>query len=176
MYSDAMADTPSGVAGLPANRSLAYIGAGIVALVIATSIIVVVAGGRGQEAPLPAGSPQAALQEYLAAFADGDYEAAFAYFSSDVRAGTSARDYDQMVRSYGQPYGDGSTRRVLFDGVIGEGERVTVQLTVEEFYGGGLAGGDTYRSPREIRMRREGGAWRIDEPLIWLDPSPPFLK
>ena len=60
---------------------------------------------------------------------------------------------------------------MLFERTTGGGDAVTVSLTVEEFSGDGL-NGSTYRSSRDIRLVRENGAWRIDEPLVWLDPAP----
>ena len=62
-------------------------------------------------------------------------------------------------------------RTVLFDSSTGTGDRVQLHLIVEEFYGDGLSG-DTYRSPRDVRLVREDGEWRIDQALIWLDPAP----
>jgi hypothetical protein len=62
-------------------------------------------------------------------------------------------------------------RSVLFDRTDGEGDAVEVHLIVEEFYGDGLSG-DTYRSPRDVRLVREDGEWRIDQPLVWLDLAP----
>jgi hypothetical protein len=67
---------------------------------------------------------------------------------------------------------DGS-RRILFDRTDIDGDRGRVHLTVEEYFGGGpFGGGETYRSPREIRMVREDGSWRIDEPLAGVEPVP----
>jgi hypothetical protein len=144
---------------------------GVVALVAVTVTVVVLAGGR-EAAEYPPDSPEGALQRYLAAFDEADYETAYTFFSDEVRGEMDLDQYESTVRSYGTFSGQPS-RRVLFDRTSGEGDRIRVHLTVEEFYGGGgLGGGDTYRSPREVLMVREDGAWRIDEPLVWLDPAP----
>ena len=68
-------------------------------------------------------------------------------------------------------------RTVLFDSTTGTGDRVQLHLIVEEFYGDGLSG-DTYRSPRDVRLVREDGEWRIDQALVWLDQAAiePFSK
>ena len=153
------------------DRSLLFIALGIVLIVALTVVVVVLAGDR-EAAEFPADSPEGAVQRYLAAFDEDDYETAYSFFSEEVRGEVDLDEYERMVRSYGA-YGDQTSRRVLFDQVSGEGDRVRVHLTVEEFYGGGgLGGGDTYRSPREVLMVREDGAWHIDEPLVWLDPAP----
>lgn len=155
----------------PQDRSLLLIGLGVVALVALTVIVVLLAGGR-DSTEYPADSPEGALQRYLIAFDDGDYETAHSFFSSEVRGEMDLEQYESIVRSYGT-FDGGPSRRVLFDRTDGDDDRIRVHLTVEEFYGGGwLGGGDTYRSPREIVMVREDGAWLIDEPLVWLDPAP----
>jgi hypothetical protein len=62
---------------------------------------------------------------------------------------------------------------VLFDRSEVDGDRARVWLTIEEYYDGGPFGGaNTYRSTREIALVREGGEWRIDDPLIGLEPMP----
>jgi hypothetical protein len=80
--------------------------------------------------------------------------------------------YEQVARDYGM-FPPESSRRVLFDRTEADGDRARVHLTVEEYFGGGpFGGGETYRSPREIRMVREDGSWRIDEPLLGVEPGP----
>jgi hypothetical protein len=151
-----------------ANRTLLFIGLGVVGLVAITIAVVLLAGGR-EAAEFDADSPEAALQRYLAAYEDGDLEAAHAYFSADVRQRMDLDAYQQAVDSWGIGYEP--DRSVLFDSTSGTEDRVELHLIVEEFAGDGLSG-ETYRSPREIRMVREGDEWRIDQPLVWLDPAP----
>jgi hypothetical protein len=55
-----------------------------------------------------------------------------------------------------------------------DGDSARLIVTVEEFYEDGL-GGSTNRYDHEIHLVREGGAWRIDEPLVWLE-SAPYLE
>ena len=155
--------------GRSANRSLAYIGGGVVALMIITIVIVLLAGGREAEG-FTADSPQGILQSYLAASEEGDLAAAHAYFSADVH---DEMDLDAFVRatdSYGA-YGEGTSHSVFFDSASGDGDRIVLHLTVEEFYGDGM-NRSSYRSEREIRMVREADGWRIDEPLVLLNPAP----
>lgn len=155
----------------PQDRSLIAIALGVVGLVALTIVVVLVMGGR-EAAEYSADSPEGTIQRYLTAFEAGDYETAYTFFSADVRGETDLEAYERSVRDYGT-YDGQPSRRVLFDRTSGEGDRIRVHLTVEEFYvGDGLGGGDTYSSPREVLMVREDGAWRIDEPLIWLDPGP----
>lgn len=151
------------------NRSLIYIGLGVVALTVVTIAAVLLAGDR-EPAEFAADSPEAALQRYLTAYEDGDLEAAHEYFSSDVRGQMDLEAYQRAVDSWG--FGPAEENRsVLFDRVSGTGDRVELHLIVEEFYGEGLSG-ETYRSPRDVRLVREDGGWRIDQALVWLDPAP----
>jgi hypothetical protein len=154
--------------GGSSNRSLIYVALGVVALTVVTILVVLLAGDRSAT-QFAAGSPEGTLQRYLAAYDDGDLEAAHAYFSADVREAMDLEAYQRAVDASG--IGVEPNRSVLFDRTDGEGDAVEVHLIVEEFYGDGLSG-DTYRSPRDVRLVREDGEWRIDQPLVWLDPAP----
>ena len=151
-----------------ANRPLLFIGLGVVGLAVITIAVVLLAGGR-EAADFDADSPEAAVQRYLVAYEEGDLEVAHEYFSADVRERMDLDAYRRAVDSWGIGYAP--DRSVLFDSTSGTGDRVELHLIVEEFAGDGLSG-DTYRSPRDIRLVREGDEWRIDEPLVWLDPAP----
>ena len=151
------------------NRTLLAIGAAVIGLVIITVAVVLVAGSRGP-ASYPAGSPEGVLQAYLTAVGDGDVAGAHAYFSAEVRERMDLDAFEAAIDDHAR-YAPQSSRRVLFDRRSGEGDHVRLHLVVEEFYGDGLQG-STNRTPREIRLVREDGTWRIDEPLAWLDPAP----
>ena len=150
------------------DRSLLFIGVAVVALAVLTAVVVMLAGDR-QAADFAPGSPEDTLQRYLAAYEDGDLEAAHRYFSADVRERMDLEEYERAVDSWG--VGSEPERSVLFESSSGTGDRVELHLIVEQFAGDGLSG-ETYRSPRDIRLVREDGEWRIDEPLVWLDPAP----
>lgn len=153
------------------DRSLVLIAAGILALVVVAAAVVLLLGSR---APIifPADSPEGVVQRHLAAFEDGDFEAAHAMFSPDVQSEMDLESYERTAREYGGYLGELS-RRILFDGTDVDGDTARVQLTVEEYYGGGpFGGGDTYRSTREIRLIREDNSWRIDDPIVGLEPAP----
>ncbi|MEP7082094.1 MAG: hypothetical protein ABI841_03855 [Chloroflexota bacterium] len=148
------------------SRSLLYIGAGILALLL-VSVVVVLALGRTATSDYPADSPEGTLQRYFAAFEDGDYEAAYAYFSERVKEQMSVDDYR---RSIGMYQGAPGAQRVLFQGTSGEGDRVRVDLVVEYFYDDGFGGGSSSQ-PRQVSMVREDGEWRIDDALAGLEPA-----
>ena len=153
------------------DRTLLLVGMALLALVAVAAAAVFLLGGRGAEA-FPPDSPEGVLQQQLAAFEDGDFETAHGYFSSEVRSQMDLDAYEQMTRDYGFAGPDGS-RRILFERTEIDGDRARVHLTVEEYFGAGpFGGGETYRSPREIRMVREDGSWRIDETLVGVEPVP----
>jgi hypothetical protein len=162
-------NTQEVAAGRSATRSLLLIGAGVVALTIVAIVIILVAGRQPAES-YAADAPQGVLQRYLAAFEEGDIERAHRYFSADVRGEMDLDAYERAADSY-EAYASDASHAVFFDGTSGDGDRVVVQLTIEEIYGDGL-NSSSYRSAREIRMVRESGQWLIDEPLVWLDPAP----
>jgi len=149
------------------SRQLLFIGAGILALLV-ISVVVVLLVGRGGATTYPADSPEGTLQRYLAAFDDGDYETAHGYFSERVRDEMSMEDFRQSVGMYG---GYPTTQRVIFEGTSGAGDRVRLDLVVEYFYGEGLGAGSD-RQPRQVNLVREADGWRIDDPLIGLDQAP----
>jgi len=153
------------------TRTLAVIAGGIIALVLVSVAVVLLAGGR-QRQEFAAGSPEATVQAYLDAWEEGDAAEIWAFFSADAQADYAFEDYERSVsdyRLYQYPDG-GPTRSVYIDGVDGTGDEVTVRLTVEEYYGDGL-NTSSYRSPRALRLIREGGTWKLRDPLIWLDPA-----
>jgi hypothetical protein len=153
------------------DRSLLYIGLGIVAIAIAAVVAVVLLANRAP-ASYPAGSPEAAFQGYLQAFERGDYAASYASFSKAIRDSTSESEYRTAVGQYGI-YDGVQGSRVLFDRTSGSGDRVVLHLIVEQYSGGGpFGGGEVYRSSRQISMVREDGTWKIDQALVWVDPGP----
>jgi hypothetical protein len=150
-------------------RGLIAIGVGIGAVAILAVVAVGLSAAREPD-QFPADSPQAALQAYLQAFDDEDYEAAYASFSADVRGQMSLEDFERAATDY-HLYATQS-RRVLYDGVETDGdERATLRLTVEVSYGDVLFA-DRYSYPTEVRMVRGDGAWRLDQALVHLDPAP----
>jgi hypothetical protein len=163
---DGAAAPPSG-----GDRSLLYIGLGIAALVLVAASVVLLLGSRAATT-FEADTPEGVVQRHLAAYEDGDYDAAWAAFSSEVRAMMPLDEYRRAARDFGS-YSDLGSRRILFDATELEGDRARVSLTVEEYYESGpFGGGDMFRSSREIALVREAGEWRIDDALIGLEPGP----
>jgi hypothetical protein len=149
---------------MTSGRSVLVIGAGILGIVVLGVVVVLLAEGREPQAYEP-GTPEAAMQAYLAAWDNDDASAAYDYFSNSIKATVSREDYIGQSRAFGDA---GANRATFIDRVEGDESQVTVFLTVEEYYGEGL--GESYTSQRNVRMVHEDG-WKIDELLVGLEPS-----
>jgi hypothetical protein len=141
------------------GRSVLVIAAGILGIVVLGAVVVLLAEGREPTAYEP-GTPEAAMQAYLAAWDNDDPGAAYEHLSNSVQATISREDYISQSGARGAV------------GVKGDESQVTIFLTVEEYYGEGL--GESYSSQRTVRMVHEDG-WKIDERLAGLDPIFPAL-
>ena len=149
---------------MTSGRSVLIIAAGILGVVLVGGLVVLLAEGREPQTYEP-GTPEAAMQAYLAAWENDDPGTAYDSFSNSAKGNLTRSDY--IVQS--DAYGDvGLNRAIFIDRVEGDESRVVVYLTVEERYGDGL--GETYTSQRTVRMVNEGG-WKIDELLIGVEPG-----
>ena len=163
---------------MSSNRSLLYIAAGIFALgALAVAAVLLTGDRKPQE--FPADSPEAALQGYLAAWDGRDIATAYSYLSERVRSTTSLEEYQFAADdfdTYRTPP-NGPDRRVFIDDATGSGDRggrvVVVRLTVEELWRDGL-NTNVQRSARSVPMVRDPDGWRIDEPLVYLEPMPVY--
>jgi len=153
---------------MTSSRAITYIAGGVLSVVVIAAAVVLLAGGR---APIeyPAGSPQAAMQGYLAAWKQHDLEDAYRYFSDGVHATTTFAAYQRGVNEFGVdvPGEEG----VFIDQVEDSGDRVTLHLTVEHYVSGTPAG-DTYRTSTSVPMVRQTGGWKIDQLLMGVEPTP----
>jgi hypothetical protein len=153
------------------DRSLLAIAGGIAGTVVAAVLIVVVLGDR-PPAPFPAGSPEAALQGYVGAWEDENLEAAYAYFSTGVKSTLTFEEYRQVAQDQGNFSGAPQRRRVTIDRVELDGESAEVYLSIEYSSDGGPFFGGGYRDTRTIHLLKEAGDWKIDDPLLGLEPGP----
>ncbi len=146
-------------------RHILIISGLVVGLVVIAAVTVLVVAPRGPATYAP-GSPEAAFQQYLAAYDSGDLDAAYASFSSRVRSTTSSSQYLDEVSMYDR--GD-QERAIWIDTVDRADGRATLHLTIEEFYSSGLTS-DSYRYGVTVRMVSEDGTWNVDELLAGVDP------
>lgn len=156
--------TPAGSRSV--SRSMLVIGGSIAALMVIA--IVAVLAFPGGPTKYPPGSPEAAFQDYYAAYEVGDLEAAYAYFSTGVKAVMSVTEFRRSDSDYA--WQRDQDRRIVLDRVDQTDGRAVLQLRIDEFSSGGL-GGNRYSYERSIRLVEEGGAWLIDEALIGIETS-----
>lgn len=154
-----------GTAG--SSRSILVIAAIVIGLVVLAVIVVLVASRP--PATYPAGSPEATIQGYLAAGEQGDPETAYAFFSRSVR---NAMTIDAYRRAWADHAWEREQERrvVLEETELHDDARATIHLRIDVFSGGDLFGSSRYTYERSIGLVRENGSWRIDEPLVGLEP------
>jgi hypothetical protein len=149
-------------------RGLAAIAVGVVLLVTASVAVVILAGNR-PPAVYPAGSPEAALQAYLEAWERRDLDEAWASFSTAARSGTTQGAYRSQAEDYRQwaEPPTGPSRRVFIDRATLNGDRASLELTIEETW---ILGLSVSRSQygQTLAMVQEDGAWRFDRLLVGL--------
>lgn len=162
--------TPASVETAPESarpsRSILLIAAIVMGIVV-VAVLVVVAASR-PPATYPAGSPEATVQGFLAANADGDIEAAYAFFSESVRRSLTVADYRRAWNDFS--WEREQDRRVVLADTDLRDTRATVHLRVDVYSGGGPFGSSRYTYERSVILVREDDAWRIDEPLVGLEP------
>lgn len=122
-------------------------------------------------ATYPAGSPEAAFQAYLFAYRTGDVEAAYGAFSGDVRSRLTLAQYKGLDADQRRWQAQEDPRIVLDRTDRTAADRVTLQMTIEHF-NPGVFGSSRWTEPLSVRMVREAGAWRIDDPLLGTQPAP----
>ena len=150
---------------MTSGRGLVVIAGAILGIVVLGAIVVLLAEGRQPQSYAP-GSPEAAIQAYLTAWDNDDPATAYDSFSSSVQSSITREEYVAQADAFGKV---GTNQATFIDRVEGDDTRVTVLLTVEDYYGDGL--GETSRSQRSVRMVNEEG-WKIDELLVGLEPAP----
>lgn len=150
---------------MSSGRSVLVIAAGILGIVVLGSVVVLLAEGREPQT-YDKGTPEAAMQAYLAAWDNDDPGAAWDLLSASIQSTITREDYIAQSDAFGYK---NPNRAIFIDSVDGDDTRVTVFLTVEEQYGDGV--GETFSTQRTVRMVNEDG-WRIDELLVGVDPAP----
>ena len=139
--------------------------AGAVAGLIVVALIIALANPV-QPASYAPGTPEAAFQDFYAAWEDRDLDTAYGLLSSDVRAGLSLSDYRRQDSE--MSWARDQDRRVVLLASRVTGDRAVLDLRVDQFSEGPL-GGDRYSYERAVNLVREAGAWYVDEGLLGLE-------
>lgn len=147
-------------------RSILVAG-GVVAALVVIAVVVVLIRPTGPTS-YPDGSPEAAFQAYMSAYDTEDVEGAYDWFSSSVRESLSIAEYRRLLSE--NSWQQEQSRRIVLDRVdLGE-QRAILHLRVEQFSQDGL-GGSRWSYDLSVRLVTEQGTWRIDEPLLGVEPG-----
>jgi hypothetical protein len=153
----------------PPRNALLLFGALLLTVVLVAGAVVLLSSR--DSATYPADSPEFALQAFLGAWERDDIEAAYGLLSTRVREGMTLDRYRMQARDYA--WQREQDQRVVLIGTrpagAAAGDRVTVDLRVDQ-YSSGPFGSDRWSFERSVALAREDGAWRIDEPLVGLEP------
>ena len=110
-------------------RWLAGITAGVVLLAV-VAVVVTLAAGSGDPEPLPEGSPEAVVQDFIIAIDDGDYSVAYRLLDEDARSQCLENDFRNRVSR-----GQSTDMRVQLDSVHLFDDEASVTVKVRTFSG-----------------------------------------
>ncbi len=140
------------------ERSLMLI-AGLTCLLVGVTIALAFTLGDREPVTFDPGTPERAVQDYLQALDDGDFEAAYALLSSEYQQTTSLSTF---TNNGGQKYGyQQDADRVTVEDVDIDGETARLQLQLRFV----SDDGDDYEQEIDVALVRESGAWRLRNPL-----------
>jgi hypothetical protein len=131
----------------------------IVLVVVAAAAILIV-DERG-DAGYPPDSPEAAFQAYAHAWDEGDTESAWDMFTPAAQGRVSHFEFRDANR-----WREDEVQRIWIDDRSGTDERVTLRLTVETVYRGGLFGSDRWQDTSVVTLVDTDDGWKIDTPLV----------
>lgn len=163
--------------------------AAVVLLVVAAVVTVNLTGGQslGATAYMTEDSPEAPVFNAILAVQQGDLARARTEFTVAALAENEKRGYDPIANAASYYGNDPSSRRIRIvkvnpgsdsaaASVAGPGTETTprspadtayVTIAEDNFSGGGLFGRTTYSNERVIRVAREEGRWKVDDPNLF---------
>ena len=146
------------------DRFLLGIVAGAVLLAALGIVAVIVVGRTPAPRAADPASPVGVVQRYVEAIRNGDVDAAYGELSRSAQAGLSL---DAARRRF-QRQGTSASgeQRILIEPVTVDDDRAEVKVTVSRF----SARADPFSSSTShqdatVRLVREDGAWRINQPV-----------
>jgi hypothetical protein len=149
------------------GRWLAGITAGVLALIIISIVVTLVAAGNAE--PLPEGSPEAAVQNYLQAIDDGDLTAAYAMLADDRQATCDATEYRQFTQG-----GRDADMRLSLDNVDVIDTTALVAVRVTSFRGDPPFDFSENSYSALFQLELVDGTWRVEE-APWPFSGCPFV-
>ena len=132
-------------------------GGTVLAVLLAASVIVALARG---ESEFEQGSPELAVQQYLKALAENDFETAESLWSPELREDCS---FEEFLLNTKRGLDLLSGARVTLDDVQTVGETTIVSIRVVRTTGGGIFGPSERVSSYDYTVRKFGGDWLITD-------------
>ncbi len=128
--------------------------------VVLVAVIAVVVTSVREPPTQPEGSPEATVQRFLQAVAEGDREVVLETYSSDLR-----RRCEEREPGHRPPF---PRERRSFDADLSkvrdlDGDLVEVEVRITEFSGEPPFGGGGYDHTEVFRLERVDGTWAITE-------------
>lgn len=140
----------------------AWVAAGIVAVVIvALALVAFLLLGQREDADYPAGSPEAAFQDFMRAWQADDVDLAWASLSAQAQERTTLDRFRSANLRRRE-----DVHRVWIDDVFVDGERAVLHLSVESLTDDGILGPGRERASARMTLVREGGDWKVDSPTV----------
>ncbi len=144
------------------TRFLVISGVAIGVLVVVAVVLVLIVGGR-DTALLPEDTPEGVVQRYLLALEVENYDEAYSYLHSELRAETSYESWGRPISWYEEKPG--------WKAILGEssvvGDVATVEVTHSLFRPGGLYVDPVRTRQLTFYLEKEGTSWGITSPT-WL--------
>lgn len=140
------------------SDSTRWLAIGVAAVIVVAVVSAILASTR-DPVELPAGSPEAVVQAYLRAVADGDTDQASALLSEELESRCDEESVGMPLRRFP---GDGPSFRAELLDVEQEGDTARVEVRITEFTGEPPLGNPGYDHFETYELVRENGDWRID--------------
>jgi hypothetical protein len=140
---------------------------GFVALLLLAAIVTVIRNGNGKNATyLDEDTPAAAVHNAFVALRLGDIAQARSYYSRAALKLINERGYGPLKGNLYQDEHSSRRLRVLDTQLDQQDANLAfVEVSDDTYNTGGLFGsGNTYSNRRMIRLVREDGSWKIDDP------------
>ncbi len=132
---------------------------------MAAAVAVALVTTRGGVDLLPADSPEGVVQRYLLAMEREDYQEAYGYLSSDLRATCSLEDF--VSRGY---WPDTREDQVTLEKTHDLDGLALVKVKVTVFHHDAPFGASEYSYERSFDLKLEEGQWRLTGPEWWCPP------
>lgn len=142
-----------------ASRTRLAAAIAVAVLIVIAAVVVALLGSR-EEATFEAGSPEAAVQDYVEAWAAGDADAAWAMLTPRVQKWLHEREFRAALS-----WQEGRPSRVWIEERDDLPDWVTLRLSVERSWDG-LIGPSRETESKHVKLIEVDGAWRIDTPMV----------